>query len=141
MLLYPGAACWDNRRAFMRHLQSLCAVAGLVALGGCLSSKEADPPAAPRQNIHLPGIQADGAVLLPNQWFLRPAGKQFLVGDFPVNIALHPTGRFAAILHCGNGQNEVLVLEIPSGRQWSRAGVDEAFYGIAFTRDGTKLFC
>ncbi len=29
-------------------------------------------------------------VLLPNQWSLRPAGRQVPLGDFPVNIAMHP---------------------------------------------------
>ena len=89
----------------------------------------------------LPGIQADGSVRLPTQWYLRPAGKQVLVGDFPVNIALHPGGKFAAVLHSGNSQHEILVLELPGGRLVSRAGVEEAFYGLAFSPDGTKIFC
>jgi len=125
----------------MRHLQLRCVLVLGLALAGCRSSGPADPPGARRQNLQVPGIQADGAVQLPNQWLLRPAGKQFLVGDFPVNIALHPAGKFAAVLHCGNGPHEIIVLEIPSGRQVSRAGLDEAFYGITFSRDGTKLFC
>src|SRR2546425_5140297 len=41
-----------------------------------------------------PGPQPDGAVLLPNQWQLRPAGKQIVVGDFPASMALHPEGKF-----------------------------------------------
>src|ERR1043165_446117 len=55
----------------------------------------------------LPGLQRDGSVLLPNQWSLRPVGKQLVVGDFPVNVALHPGGRYAAVLHCGYSQQEV----------------------------------
>src|SRR6266496_33199 len=137
MRLYPEVACWHNRRASMRHLQLLCVVALGLPLTGCRSSDPSDPPAARVRNIQVPGIQADGAVRLPNQWLLRPAGKQFLVGDFPVNIALHPAGKFAAVLHCGNGPQEIIVLEIPGGRPISRAGLDEAFYGITFSRDGT----
>ena len=37
-------------------------------------------------------------MLLPNQWSLRPAGKQLELGVFPVNIALHPSGRWLAVL-------------------------------------------
>jgi DNA-binding beta-propeller fold protein YncE len=88
-----------------------------------------------------PGPQPDGAVLLPNQWYLRPAGKQVLVGDFPVNIALHPGGKFAAVLHCGYGQHEILILDIGSGKVASRLNINEAFYGIAFSPDGSRLFC
>src|SRR5262245_52341965 len=90
------------------------AVLGLV-MAGC-SSFNGEAPAerqdGRREARQLPGVQPDGAVRLPNQWSLRPMGKQFLVGDFPVNIALHPSGKFAAVLHCGNGRNEIIVLEI-----------------------------
>ncbi|MEQ1851258.1 MAG: bifunctional YncE family protein/alkaline phosphatase family protein [Chthoniobacteraceae bacterium] len=94
-----------------------------------------------RTRVEVPGPQPDGAVLLPNQWSLRPAGKQTLVGDFPVNIALHPEGKFAAILHCGYGQHEIQILDIASGKVASRVNINEAFYGIAFSPDGSRLFC
>ncbi len=87
----------------------------------------------------MPGAQADGAVLLPNQWYLRPAGTQIKVGDFPVNIALHPEGKFAAVLHCGTGQHEVQVLDISTARIVSRVNLNQAFYGCAFTKDGARL--
>jgi DNA-binding beta-propeller fold protein YncE len=87
----------------------------------------------------VPGAQADGSVLLPNQWSLRPAGTQIAVGDFPVNIAVHPSGDFAAVLHSGYGQNEVVVLDVKGHAVTSRAPLTEAFYGLAFTADGTRL--
>ncbi len=87
----------------------------------------------------LPGGQKDGAVLLPNQWSLRPAGKQIEVGDFPVNIALHPEGQFAAVLHCGYGQHEVQILDIGAAKIVSRVNVNESFYGCTFSPDGKKL--
>jgi DNA-binding beta-propeller fold protein YncE len=95
----------------------------------------AEPQPAPE----LPGAQKDGAVLLPNQWSLRPVGKQIEVGDFPVNIALHPDGVFAAVLHCGYGQHEVQILDIATAKVVSRANIAEAFYGCSFTPDGRKL--
>lgn len=86
-----------------------------------------------------PGAQPDGAVLLPNQWYLRPVGAQVKVGDFPVNIAVHPSERFAAILHCGQGQHEVQIFDVAAGKVASRANLNESFYGCAFSPDGTKL--
>ena len=65
---------------------------------------EAPRTAAPppeKTKAEVPGPQADGAVLLPNQWRLRPAGKQVVVGDFPASMALSPDSKYAAILHCG----------------------------------------
>jgi YVTN family beta-propeller protein len=89
----------------------------------------------------LPGQRPDGSVLLPNQWSLRPVGQQIPVGDFPVNLALHSGGKFAAVLHCGYGQHEVVVLDLAAGAIASRTKLDEAFYGLAFSKDGTRLFC
>jgi DNA-binding beta-propeller fold protein YncE len=113
----------------------------VLTLAGCTSAEKAGRASLREREIQVPGIQPDGAVRLPTQWFLRPVGRQFVVGDFPVNIALSPGGKFAAVLHCGNGQHEVIVLEVPSGRLVSRAALEEAFYGITFSKDGAKLFC
>ena len=63
----------------------------LVGLWGCGSlPSDAPAPTAHRQvgaTDYLPGATADGAIRLPNQWFLRPVGKQFVVGDFPRAIS------------------------------------------------------
>ena len=88
----------------------------------------------------VPGPKADGSVLLPNQWALRPAGKQIRVGDFPVNIAMHPSGEWAAILHAGHGPHEIVVLDTKAGQIVSRVTVEEAFYGLAFADAGRRLF-
>ena len=74
-----------------------------------------------------PGPQADGSVVLPNQWSLRPTGKQVEVGDFPVNIAIHPDGRHAVILHCGFGPHELAVIDLETRKVLSRTRIDEAF--------------
>lgn len=88
----------------------------------------------------LPGWQPDGSVLLPNQWSLKPAGRQVPIGDFPLNLALHRDGRHAAVLHCGWGQHEVRIVEVKTGRAVSQAALDEAFYGLAWSGDGATLF-
>ena len=89
----------------------------------------------------LPGQRPDGSVLLPNQWSLRPAGSQIAVGDFPVNIALHPGGKFAAVLHCGYGTHEVVVLDLAKQGIASRTKISEGFYGLTFSKDGSRLYC
>ena len=94
---------------------------------------------AANQPVDLPGWRPDGSVLLPNQWTLKPVGRQVPVGDFPLNIAPHPDGRHAAVLHCGWGQHEVRIVELKSGKLISQAALDEAFYGLAWSRDGASL--
>ena len=105
-----------------------------------LSCSSRQRPAAEPENA-LPGQQADGAVLLPNQWSLRPAGRQVPLGDFPVNIALHPDGKYAAVLHCGYGQHEIIIVNLINLRIVSSVALEEAFYGIAFSPDGKRVLC
>lgn len=88
----------------------------------------------------LPGMQRGGSVLLPNQWSLRPAGKQIKMGDFPVNIALHPSGLYAAILHSGYGEHEILSVDLKRDAVVSRVPLDDTFYGLGFSPDGKRLF-
>ena len=98
------------------------------------------PIFAAEPKLDLPGLQADGSVLLPNQWALRPAGRQIRAGDFPVNIAMHPSGEWMAVLHAGYGPHEVAVLECETGQIVSRVAVEEAFYGLTFAEGGKRLY-
>src|SRR5205085_8278820 len=91
--------------------------------------------------VDTPGARGKGFIQLPNQWSLHPTGKQLIVGDFPVNIAVHPAGKFAAVLHSGNSENEVVVFDISGAKIISRAQIDESFYGLAFSPDGKTLVC
>ncbi|HVV72074.1 MAG TPA: beta-propeller fold lactonase family protein [Verrucomicrobiae bacterium] len=123
---------------------------GLVSLSGasCIqraSAPRGHPPESystltPAQPVW-PGRKQDGSVLLPNQWSLSPAGKQVELGDFPVNIAVHPSGRFAAVLHSGYSGHDIRVVDITSAKVVSKTPVKESFYGLEFTHDGTRLFC
>jgi DNA-binding beta-propeller fold protein YncE len=94
---------------------------------------------AEERRIEVPGVRPDGSILLPNQWVLRPVGKQVRVGDFPVNIAMHPSGTWAAVLHAGHGTHEVMILNVKDESIVSRAPIEETFYGVAFSQGGEKL--
>jgi DNA-binding beta-propeller fold protein YncE len=90
----------------------------------------------------LPGLEPGGVVRLPNQWALRPVGRQLALGDFPVNLALHPNGHWLAVLHAGYGTHEVVVvaLQVNAQKIVCRLEVDQAFYGLCFAPDGKRLF-
>lgn len=127
------------------HRRPIAAVAFLLGICTALAAgldpkKESGPAKGTARPRVLPGIQADGAVLLPNQWSLRPAGKQVVLGDFPVNLALHPSGRWLAILHAGYGEHEVMILDLKRQKVTSRVGIAQAFYGLVFSPDGKSLF-
>ena len=90
----------------------------------------------------LPGFRKDGFVQLPNQWSLKPAGRHVELGDLPVNIAIHPTGEFAAVLCTGYRDHEVIIVNLNTERSRvvSRVTIDQGFYGLAFSADGKQLF-
>jgi len=90
----------------------------------------------------LPGVRADGFIQLPNQWSLKPAGKQIEVGNFPVNIVLHPSGKWAAVMHSGNAEHEIVVIDmLPQyPKVVSRTVVEHSFYGLTFSPDGKRLY-
>jgi YVTN family beta-propeller protein len=132
--LLAAAAC-AQRRPIPDQPAAAQSASGLSAVSSLLPAKTGTSP------LELPGKRPDGSVLLPNQWSLRPVGKQVELGDFPVNVAVHPGGRFAAVLHSGYSAHEILVVDISSADVVSRTGVHETFYGLEFSKDGRQLFC
>src|SRR5437867_9593913 len=132
----------------MRTLAAFFAVMMFVAASGCvptarqttgLTSDSSSALVAARPA--LPGLQPDGSVLLPNQWSLRPAGITVELRDFPINIAVHPAGRYAAVLHSGYSRHQILVVDIAAAQVISHADVNQSFYGLEFSQDGKTLFC
>jgi len=126
----------------------LC-IGALVALVATLNAQKTgdDPPAVPERKSDtparvLPGVLPDGFVQLPNQWRLRPAGRQIEVGNFPVNAAVHPSGQYLAVLHAGMQEHEVVVIDLNKARPKivSRVATDQSFYGLCFSPDGRGLF-
>lgn len=118
----------------------------------CLVAQEAKPEtkvAAPqgegqqtdtKPQRRLPGVQPHGQILLPTQWSLRPAGRQLVLGDFPVNIAMHPTLPFAAILHAGYGEHGIHIVDLAKGKLVSQVTLPQVFYGICFDPAGEHVY-
>ncbi len=105
---------------------------------GCANAQTKPAPEKPASIW--PGRRPDGSVLLPNMWSLRPAGTQVDVADFPVNIAVHPDGKHAVILHAGNSGHELHLLDIPQAAITQRIKIDEAFYGLEFSSNGKRIY-
>ena len=112
-----------------------------VALRDNPSTVKPSPVPAAKARL-LPGVQPGGEVQLPNLWSLRPAGKHIPLGDFPVNMALHPDGKWLAVLHAGFGTHEVAVVDLTAGKEVvaCRVTLPQTFYGLAFAPDGKTLY-
>ncbi len=119
-----------------RTFQRPASLALILSISSIALARDPDSsPAAP----HWPGMKTGERIQLPNQWSLQPAGEQIEFGDFPVNIALHPKEPYAAVLHCGYGAHEIVIVDLKSKKVVSRAKEPEMFYGLAFDPDGKRL--
>ena len=101
------------------------------------AEEESSQTPTPRR---LPGMQREGTVLLPNQWSLNPTGKQIKLGDFPIQIALHPHQPWAAVLHAGYGTHEIATVDLRRQQVLARVTLPQTFYGICFDPSGRRLF-
>ena len=119
-----------------RVLMRLVSVLGISVIATTAMALQPLPGAT-----ELPGLRKDGSVLLPNQWSLRPVGRQVALGDFPVNVAVHPGSRYAAVVHSGYGPQEIIVVDVREAKVVSRTPVHEAFYGLEFASSGGRLYC
>jgi YVTN family beta-propeller protein len=90
--------------------------------------------------IVLPGPLGKGVMQLPTQWTLKPAGKHVPLGDFPVNVAVHPTLPIAVVLHAGYADHEIVTVDLKSEKVLSRVPVAQAFYGLAISPKGDEVF-
>ncbi len=111
----------------------------IMILGISMTSlaQGAEPP-SPKPTW--PGITSGGTVLLPNGWSLKPAGKQTVLGDFPVLIAENPVEPVLAVLHAGYGEHEVITVDATSSKIIGRVSLPETFAGLIWSRDGKRLY-
>ena len=124
----------------MKALLPTLLLAALSQGAFAAEKQSALPPQQTRESMRWPGRQPDGSILLPNLWSLQPAGTQVDVADFPVNIAVHPEGKFAAILHAGYSAHEIHILDIAKAQIVQRIPVEETFYGLEFAASGKRLY-
>jgi DNA-binding beta-propeller fold protein YncE len=125
------------------HRSTLAAALLFGSCAALTAALDLQPPGPPRSAAPprvLPGVQPGGVILLPNQWSLRPAGRQRELGDFPVNLALHPGGRWLAALHAGYGEHEIAIVDVGTVKLVCRVSLEQTFYGLAFSPDGKQLF-
>jgi DNA-binding beta-propeller fold protein YncE len=107
------------------------AALALVAVLGVYSQPE---------GIRQVGPQADGSVLLPTGWRIRPAGTQIQTDTFPMASVLSPDKKFLAILYGGYNPPSVELRDPQSLRVISRLELSDAWLGLAFAPDGKTLY-
>lgn len=79
---------------------------------------------------------------------LSPVGQLVEVGTMPLNLALSPDGRFAAVTHAGPRDarlqdpthQSIQIVDLESGRVVRSLQETSLFHGIAFNPNGNELY-
>jgi YVTN family beta-propeller protein len=81
-----------------------------------------------------------GRVSLPNGWSLTPVGKILPLGDLPLNIAVSPSKKLAAVTNNGVSEQSILLIDIERGIILDSVVIGKAWLGLVFSADGKYLY-
>jgi YVTN family beta-propeller protein len=79
-------------------------------------------------------------VTLPNGWSLTPVGKMVGIGDLPLNIAISPDKKLAAVTNNGESDQSIELIDIQNGVLTDSVPVGKAWLGLVFSEDGKSLY-
>jgi len=79
-------------------------------------------------------------VLLPNGWQLTPVGKIVPLGDLPLNIAVSPDKKLAAVTNNGHSTQTIELTDIKKGIVTDSVIIGKSWLGLTFSDDGKSLY-
>jgi YVTN family beta-propeller protein len=79
-------------------------------------------------------------VTLPNGWSLSPAGSQVILGDLPLNIAVTPDLKYAAVTNNGQSTQSVQLIRLSNQKLLDTYEVGKSWLGLVFSDDGKSLY-
>jgi len=79
-------------------------------------------------------------VSLPNGWKLTPVGKMLPLGDLPLNIALSPSKKLAAITNNGQSDQTIQLVDIEREVILDSITIGKSWLGLTFSEDGKYLY-
>lgn len=85
-------------------------------------------------------LTVSGQSQLPNGWKLSPAGKQIRTEDMPLGISVAPDGKAVIALHSGFNAHGLVSIDAVTDEATARIPMKSAWMGLAWSRDGKKLF-
>src|SRR4030042_2087100 len=72
-------------------------------------------------------------VSLPNGWYLTPVGKMVPLGDLPLNIAISPSRKLAAVTNNGQSDQSIQLIDIKRGIMTDTKIIETSWLGLAFS--------
>jgi len=79
------------------------------------------------------------AVSLPNGWRLTPVGKMLPLGDLPLNIAVSPSKKFAAVTNNGESDQTIQLIDLEKEVILDSIIIRKSWLGLTFSDDGKYI--
>ena len=79
-------------------------------------------------------------VTLPNGWALTPAGRGYLLGDLPLNIAVSNSKNLIAVTNNGQSTQSIQLIDSKSGAILDNIEVAKCWVGLKFSSDEKFLY-
>jgi len=95
--------------------------------------------ASPLQGQSQKEIEAH-RVLLPNGWQLTPVGKLLPLGDLPLNIAVAPSEKIAAVTNNGQSTQSIELIDLDRQVVLDSIEIRKSWLGLTFSSDGKYLY-
>lgn len=79
-------------------------------------------------------------VTLPNGWKLSPVGNMLPLGDLPLNIALSPSKKLAAITNNGQSDQTIQLVDVEKEIILDSIVIGKSWLGLTFSADGKYIY-
>jgi YVTN family beta-propeller protein len=79
-------------------------------------------------------------VTLPNGWKLTPVGKLLPLGDLPLNIAIAPSEKIAAVTNNGQSVQSIQLIDLERQVILDSVIIGKSWLGLTFSADGKYLY-
>ncbi len=79
-------------------------------------------------------------VTLPNGWSLTPVGRNFPLGDLPLNLVVSKSKKMMAVTNNGQGVHSIQLIDPVTETVLDTKIIAKGWYGLAFSSDEKKLY-
>jgi len=79
-------------------------------------------------------------ITLPNGWGLSPVGNQIPLGDLPLNIALSPDLKLAAVTNNGQSTQSIQLIQLKDQKLLDTYDAGKLWLGLVFGDNGKTLY-
>lgn len=79
-------------------------------------------------------------VTLPNGWALTPIGRNFPLGDLPLNMVVSKSKQLMAVTNNGQSTQSIQLINPITEKVLDSKIIERSWYGLAFSADEKKLY-